>query len=152
MISQIPLEERRAPENDMPQILNLGDAVIRTDGATSVFLDPNHDAQVVSANPLQFLHLRSQRPLGISEDIGILMGTTIGSVSLLGNEVSVITQAGLVHIGAITFNNRGEIAFTFNTNASAELVSALLHAIYYSNTSPSPSVEGVPILIELDEQ
>ena len=39
----------------MPQILNLGDAVIRTDGATSVFLDPNHDAQVVSANPLQYL-------------------------------------------------------------------------------------------------
>ena len=37
----------------MPQILNLGDAVIRTDGATSVFIDPNHDAQVVSANPIQ---------------------------------------------------------------------------------------------------
>ncbi len=37
------------------QILNLGDAVIRTDGATSVLIDPNHDAQVVSANPIRSL-------------------------------------------------------------------------------------------------
>lgn len=139
----------------MATIQNLRNDFVRTDGATSVFLDAGQNAHVVmGASPVtsMMVSVSENNPLGTSESLGIATGTGPNDVGLsdvmkVGTKVSV----GGVEIGEIATLTGNSFKIAFSVEATAVRLDALLHALTYNNQSTSPPIRSLEFYVDLQD-
>ncbi|MFJ4347293.1 Ig-like domain-containing protein [Pseudomonas sp. NPDC089401] len=125
------------PQNSVPVIANLnGDSVAYTQGSGAVLIDAGGNATITDSDSADFAGGNltasvSANGVGSEDVLGIRnQGTGAGQISVSGSTVSY----GGVAIGTVAGGSGGaNLVVTFNANATAAAVQALVRNLTYDN-------------------